>query len=80
MKTSDSSKPLTGQEPIRLCQRIHAEFDEMPGLKLTLAQAARLFHIEAARCEQALEALVHDGDLATDGSCFMRRSDGRAEI
>lgn len=78
METSHSSKQLTGPTP--LCQRIHAEFEEMPGLKLTLAQAARLFNIEAARCEQVLETLVHDGDLARDGSCFKRRRDGRAEI
>ncbi len=33
MELSDSSKQLTGQEPARLCQRIHAEFEEMPGLE-----------------------------------------------
>ena len=26
--------------------RIHAEYQEMPGLKLTLAQASRLFNLE----------------------------------
>ena len=80
MEISDSSRHFTGQEPGRLCQRIHAEFEEMPGLKLTLAQASRLFNIEATRCERVLETLVHDGDLAMDGPCFRRRSDGRSEI
>lgn len=80
MNTSESTKPLTGHEPKRLYRRIHAEFEEMPGLKLTLAQAARLFDLDTSRCEQVLETLVHEGDLARDGSCFKRRSDGRSEI
>ena len=37
-----------------LCARIRAEFDEMPGLNLTLLQAARLFDVEPARCERVL--------------------------
>ena len=80
MNRSESTKPPTGQEPKRLYRRIHAEFEEMPGLRLTVAQAARLFDLDASRCEQVLETLVHDGDLARDGSCFKRRSDGRSEI
>ena len=39
----------------------------MPGLKLTLPQASRLFSIEPIRCERVLGALVHAGHLATDG-------------
>jgi hypothetical protein len=55
-----------------LCARVEAEFREMPGLRLTLPQAARLFGIEAARCERVLDALVHAGALATDGRAFAR--------
>jgi hypothetical protein len=50
--------------------RVWAEFREMPGLKLTLPQASRLFDIELVRCEQVLDALVHSGYLATDGKAF----------
>ena len=52
--------------------RVSAEFREMPGLKLTLPQAARLFSIEPTRCERVLGALVDRGVLATDGRAFAR--------
>jgi hypothetical protein len=50
--------------------RIEAEFKEMPGLKLTLAQAARFFNLERAECEQILGELVRAGELTTDGRSF----------
>jgi hypothetical protein len=53
-----------------LQSRVSAEFREMPGLKLTVSQAARLFSIEAGRCERVLGALVDRGVLATDGRAF----------
>jgi hypothetical protein len=59
-----------------LCARIRAEFREMPALKLMLPQAARLFSIEPARCERVLDALVHAGDLATDGRAFRNPGTG----
>ena len=42
----------------------------MPGLKLTVPQASRLFDIELIQCEEILVALVHSGYLATDGKAF----------
>jgi hypothetical protein len=57
--------------------RIYAEYREMPGLKLTLAQASRLFNIEPVRCRRALEALVSGGVLRTDGDAFLHARDGR---
>ena len=57
--------------------RVQAEFREMPGLTLTLLQASRLFSIEPARCERVLGALVHAGDLATDGRAFASPRGGR---
>lgn len=53
-----------------LCARVKAEFHEMPGLKLTLSQAARLFSIEPTRCERVLGALVDAGHLTADGTAF----------
>jgi hypothetical protein len=52
--------------------RVTAEFDEMPGLKLTLAQAARLFSIDAASCASVLGVLVERGVLVTNGRAFAR--------
>lgn len=42
----------------RLCERILAEYREMPGLQLTAAQAARLWALERGPCEQILQTLV----------------------
>ena len=44
----------------------------MPGLKLTLPQASRLFDVERGRCQRILEGLVTHGDLSTSGSSFLR--------
>jgi hypothetical protein len=46
-----------------LLQRIRGEFREMPGLKLTTAQAARLWHLDPARSREFLDLLVRDGLL-----------------
>jgi hypothetical protein len=60
--------------------RIHAEYQEMPGLKLTLAQASRLFNLEPARCAEALDALVNVGVLRTDGKRFLHACGGRQYV
>ena len=51
---------------------IRAEFGELPGLKVTFAQACRLWHSDEAKCLAALEALVDEG--------FLRRSASGAFI
>lgn len=61
----------------RLCRRISAEFREMPGLTLTLPQAARLFSLDIDRCERILGALVADGFLVTNGRTFANAQSGR---
>lgn len=43
-----------------LLHRIRGEYLEMPGLRLTLSQAARLWHLDAALCTTALARLVAD--------------------
>ena len=55
--------------------RIKAEFLELPGLRLTLPQASRLFGVDQAACEHVLTSLVSHRFLKTmkDGS-FIRRS------
>jgi hypothetical protein len=59
-------------EERELLFRVLAEFHEMPGLTLTLPQAARLFSLESTRCERVLGDLVRTGKLATDGRVFRR--------
>jgi hypothetical protein len=41
-----------------LLARIAGEFHEMPGLRLTLGQAARFWQLERSVCEAALHTLV----------------------
>ena len=57
--------------------RVRAEFMEMPGLKLTIPQAARLFNLDAVQCERTLATLVTHGVLAAAGGMFMRANTGR---
>lgn len=52
-----------------LLSRIRGEYREMPGLRLTIEQACRLWQIESPTCLVLLEQLVHEGTL-------YRRGDG----
>jgi hypothetical protein len=61
---------------LTLRMRVAAEYREMPGLMLTVAQAARLFSIDLARCERVLTMLVERGVLATDGHAFAQADAG----
>jgi hypothetical protein len=51
-----------------LTTRIRGEFTEMPGLKLTMAQACRLWHTDERAVETALEALVAEGFVTRTAS------------
>jgi len=46
-----------------LSDRIRHEFTELPGLKITMAQACRLWSADEALCGQALAALIDEGFL-----------------
>ena len=58
-------------------QRIRAEFREMPGLKLTAAQATRLWHLDPSHSEALLTTLVMDGVLRkrADGAYLVSSSE-----
>lgn len=73
------ARPTAGAFPLerrnfsrreRLVQRIRAEFQEMPGLSLTLPQARRLFGVPMDACDRILNRLTDEGILR-------RRLDGR---
>jgi len=55
-----------------LIARIRGEYREMPGLHLTLAQACRLWQVDATTCETVLEQLVREA--------FLHRTDHGAYI
>jgi hypothetical protein len=56
----------------KLAERIRAEFDEMPGMVLTIPQAAKFFGVDQDLMRSVTERLVasahlrltHGGDLA----------------
>ncbi len=47
----------------RLLARIRAEYDEIPGLRLTFSQACRLWQLDDASCRAVLAQLVVEGFL-----------------
>jgi hypothetical protein len=46
-----------------LVRRILAEFDDMPGMSLSLKQAGRFLGIDDKACARILDALMREGDL-----------------
>jgi|SoiMethySBSTD1v2_1073268.scaffolds.fasta_scaffold1031670_2 hypothetical protein len=61
--SDDAAAESTETTKSTLLQRIRAEFREMPGLKLTAAQATRLWQLDPRRSEEFLNTLVGDGLL-----------------
>jgi hypothetical protein len=47
-----------------LVERVRSEFLEMPGLRLTPAQAARLWNVDTVTCQHVISTLV--------GASFLR--------
>jgi hypothetical protein len=70
METTTMSAP--GQPVLieLVAARIKGEYREMPGLRLTLPQAQRLFGLDAVVCSLALEQL-------TRSKFLVRTTDGR---
>jgi len=55
-------------QQLALTTRIRGEFTEMPGLKLTMAQACRLWHTDEGAVQAALDALVAEGFVTRTAS------------
>ena len=67
-------------ETTTVLNRIRSEFREMPGLRVTLGQAARLWHLDPRTSESFLNALVVDGLLRrnADGAYVVASEPARA--
>ena len=67
---------LAQRDTRAVTDRVRGEFKEMPGLALTLAQAGRLWSLDAATCAEVLAQLVSTGFLCqrADGA-FCRSSE-----
>src|ERR671915_330450 len=71
--------PTKEEQPMRIddvLQRIQGEFVEMPGLRLTAAQAQRLWGLERDVCDALLGALVDAKFLAQTRDGAFVRMDG----
>jgi len=57
-------------------ERVRGEFLEMPGLRLTVPQAARLWGLDLASCEEVLEVLIRTSFLRRTPAGAVTRADG----
>jgi hypothetical protein len=62
-------------------RRVQGEYKEMPGLRLTPAQAQRLWGLDRAACDALLGALVESKFLfQTRDGAFVRLDQARAAV
>ena len=57
-----------------LLRRVRGEFGEMPGMRLTLDQACRLWSLDHDKCESVLARLVASRFLAIDDNGRYRKA------
>jgi hypothetical protein len=57
---------------VDLTSLIRAEYREMPGLSVTLPQAARLWNVDRRQCLDALESLTKEGFLQRSRDAYVR--------
>ena len=58
-----------------LLRRVRAEFLEMPGLRLTPAQATKLWGVEREACQKVIKALVDSSFLRWTPSGTLARTE-----
>jgi hypothetical protein len=54
-------------------RRIRADYLEMPDLIVTVEQGARLWHMDAAACREALEELAREGFVVCEFQKYRRK-------
>jgi hypothetical protein len=63
----------------RLVARVRGEYREMPGLRLTRAEASRFWQVDETTCDAIVRALVNEGFLRrTVGGRFVAAASGEA--
>jgi hypothetical protein len=70
---ADHMEPAMNVEMI--ARRVLAEFDEMPGMALTVHQAARLFGLDQEFCRVVLDVLVDSAYLREVSNGAVMRGD-----
>ena len=77
MRPCVMNAPTPGPIDARLLQRVRSEFTEMPGLRLTVAQASRLWNTDVATSVALLDALVESRFLRMTKDHYGRTDCGR---
>jgi hypothetical protein len=72
---AEAKRESTAMENHSLVERVRSEFIEMPGLRLTPAQAARLWGMDDASCHHVISALVRVAFLRWTATGMVVRSD-----
>jgi hypothetical protein len=57
------ARPVPRSPVSTLMSQVQAEYDEMPGLSVTLPQAQRLWAVDRPTCEEAFRHLIASGVL-----------------
>ncbi|MDP3720155.1 MAG: hypothetical protein Q8T13_20525 [Acidobacteriota bacterium] len=67
--------PPPEEQYVRLVRRIQGEYLEMPGLRLTFAQACRLWALDSSTCRRVLHDLVAAGlVVVSERGLYVRRT------
>jgi hypothetical protein len=61
----------------KLVQRIREEFDEAPGLRVSVSEAARFWGLDESTCEQVLAHLFAAGFLSRGNDRRYQQASGR---
>jgi hypothetical protein len=79
VSTADRQPALDASAVVldNVLMRVQGEFLEMPGLRVTRAQAQRLWALDAAACEAVLSALVDARFLVESRNASFMRAGGR---
>lgn len=72
--------PAWPRPTLDLTALVRAEYLEMPGLCLTVSQAARLWNVGRDECLQALDALIRAGFLHRSRDLYIRTGSGRCFV
>jgi hypothetical protein len=78
-QSETESTAMSAQQQEDVLRRVQGEYIEMPGLRLTTAQAQRLWGLDRAACDALLGALVDAKFLSrTRDGAFVRSDQARA--
>lgn len=75
VRRSDCAKKSAGYMLEGTLRMIRAEYRDMPGLALTLSQAARFFALSLEESQRVLTQLVDEGLVIRDAMGMYRRHD-----